>query len=785
MFKFNLLLTIRHLYRNRTYSLLNILGLTIGLSCAILLLTDIYYNLGYDRFHKNYHSLYNLNSFTKDNQYAFSQHSAQLGPMLKAQMAEVEDYTRISYLGSLVKTNTKSFIQTGLFVDDNFFSMFSFPLKAGNVNTVLKNSNSIVITEKMAEKFFQTTNCIGQTLLLKNGDDLDSYLVSGVVQEIPAQSTMKFDFVIPFSKLVGDNKDVMNFTANSNTTWLLLKNKVNIDQVNQTINKIIAANSTDKNRTFFLFPLKEKYLFNYFDGKRNFLGSIMDVVIFSSIALLILLVACSNFINLAIAFSLKRFGETGVKKVLGSTRKGIIFQFLGESTILTIISFALALVLVWAILPAFIAFSPVPKDLVIPFSNFKVMACIVGAVLLTGLLSGAYPALVLSAVKTSKILKSNVPVKGRVSIFRQGLIVFQFFIAIVFITMTIVVWRQSDFLNTKDLGLNKDNILYFENHENINAHQDAFKERLLAIPGISSVCFSNSKPFESVRNAAEVNWPGKSSNDNGAFQLINTDYDYAKTLNPKILKGRFFEKGYATDVQNFVINEMAAKTLKMDNPVGKTIKVNNQQGTIVGLVKDFHTASLFSPFDPVVIRIKPQETYCTIVQFVAGAEARGLTEKISQLYKQYESEYIAEINYSSEVFYRQNSRDKAAVLTGVFAAIAIVLSCLGLYGLTAFSAERRSKEIAIRKINGSSISAIHLLLLRSFMKWALIAVCLGVPIVLILSKVFLGIFAFRISLPVWAFVAGPLCVVGIAILSVSWLSYRAASRNPVESLRYE
>ena len=783
--KFNFLFAIRHLLRNRMYSILNLIGLTIGLACAILLFIKVNHDLSYDKFHKNYQKLFSINSWMPSTKgYPMDYSSALIGSILKEQIPEVEDFTRVLNKEFIFKTADKSFLENGIYADSNFFTTFSFSLKEGDVKSVLNNHSSIVISERMAVKFFGNNNCLGKELVLKDKNLLESFQIGGILKDTHNQSSIKFDFIIPFSKFLTDNRWANNINQFSTVVWLLLKPNVDGKIISSKVDKVISDSDPLKSRKHFLTPLKDKQLFTYMYGKRSPFGLIIDVFLFSTIAILILLLACFNFMNLAIALSVKRYGETGVKKALGSSRKNIIFQFLEESMILSFISLGFALLIVVLLLPLFNGILSSDYELATPFSNYPLMISFIAITIIAGFISGIYPAVSLSSVSTINILKRNLSLKRGINYFRQGLIVFQFFISVVFIIITIVVWKQSNYLQTKDLGINKDNILIFENHENISKHQTTFKNELLTLKEVSSVCFSNSKPFEYIRGDAKVDWPEKVSTDEIYFQVIYTDYDFMKTLQPKLLQGRFFDEGLTTDTKNFVINETAAEMIKLNNPVGKTITVNGIKGIIIGVVKNFHTSSLVVNYFPIIIKISPQSTYYTIVKFLPG-DKKALVEGLKNKYKQFESDYPIEVQFVSDNYIRRNGKGQITVLMAIFAAIAIFLACFGLFGLASFNAEKRTKEIGVRKINGSTIFNIILLLLRSYAKWITIAICIGVPVAFLLSKAFLGIFAFHIEIPHWAFIIGPLIVMIIALLTVSWRTFSAATRNPVEALRYE
>jgi ABC-type antimicrobial peptide transport system permease subunit len=784
---FSFLFAIRSLVKNKTYSILNILGFSIGLSCAILLALNIICDLNYDKFHTNLQNLYSVNYWLQTNSdegYTRSEHSASLGPRLKEEMPEVVGFTRIRYTQYLFKAEDKSFVESGIYADNSLFTLFSFPLLQGDKKKVLSDQNSIVISERMAKKFFKTTSCIGKVLIIKYNEWTESYQISGILKDVPEQSSIKFDFIIPFSKYLAEDNTASELYSNSCTTWLLLRPGSDIKSVSHKMVNLLASNKILQDKNFFFIPLKDKYLFNYIKGKRSFVSSVLDVIIFSAIAILIMLIACFNFMNLGIAFAAKRYNEAGIRKVIGSSPKHILFQFIGESVLLSLISLGIAILIVLWILPAFNEFSPINRELTIPFGNARFMTILLGTVVLTGLLSGLYPGILLSSVNAIEILKRNLSLKAGMNFFRQGLIVFQFAISVLFITCTIIIWKQSQYIQSKDPGINKDNIVFFENHDNISKHQALFKSELLSQPQITSVCYSNSKPLDAVWGSAKVEWTGKDPSSEVIFPVINTDFDYMKTLEPELIQGRFFNPAFASDSGSFVINQTAFNTFKMKNPIGQTIMVDGQRGSIIGVVKDFNINSFFVPYSPVIIRIKPSEAYFTVLKF-DGTDRTKVKDAIQKVYSKFEDNYPLDAKFSSDVFYQLNVKDKIAWLTGIFGAIAIFLACLGLFGLTAFMAEKRTKEIGIRKINGAVTSGILMLLLRNYSKWLGIAIFIGLPLAFLLGNSFLNIFAFRIQFPYWALFVGPSIVIAIALLTVGWQTWRAATRNPVESLRYE
>jgi ABC-type antimicrobial peptide transport system permease subunit len=776
-------ISLRYLWRNRTYSLLNFLCLAFGLTCAIIALLHIQNAFNYDRFHKNYKRLYEVDAYvTYFNGARFPKDylSASLSDVLKVQVPEIETMTRVVSQEHQFVDGDKSFTEHGIYADDNFFDAFTFPLLRGNPRSVFAEANSILITERMAGKFFENQDCIGKTLVLKGENRQEVYKITGILKNVPNQSLLQFEFVISFSKFLADNPWAMETGSSACQTWVMLKQNVETKLVENKLKNLIKNQESTLNQELFLFPLPEKILYSYASGKRVW-REMQNVVIVGSIGLAILLIACFNFVNMAIALNIRRFREAGIKKVVGSKRSAIIVQFLGETYLLTLASLVSAIILVELLLAGFNTFFGM--DIQLRFSEWYVLLFFVVVTIFTGLVAGLFPALYLASSNPVNVLKGRVITRNSYSLFRQGLIIFQFIIPIVLIICMLVIKIQDGYMRNFDLGIDKDKLIVLDNSKNIRSHAESVKAELLAIPGVEAVSYTNCIPTRNARVLNDVEWDGKDPAEKLHFWCINTDFDYNKTVEVKMTAGRFFQRAYSTDSVNYLINDVAATVMKYKNPVGSQLTLEGKKGTIIGTFSDFHALDLAGPYVPTVIRIKPGETPTILIKFSSGTYSE-VTEKIGKIYKNYEPEalfqprLLRDITEISELSLPSN-------LVGLASVLAILLACLGLYGLASFTAESRTKEIGIRKVNGATIHSIVILLLRNYTKWVTIAFILSLPIAYFLGNMFLGRFFFHTSMPFWPFVAGPIIAYLIALSTVLWQSLRAASRNPVAALRYE
>ena len=610
-------IALRYLWRKKTYSLLNLACLTFGLTCAIIASLYIRNVFSYDKFHKNYDRLYSVEAYVtyfNGDRFLKQYLSASLTDVLKEQAPEIEEMTRVSERDYSFVSGDKTFTEKGLYADDNFFKVFTFPLINSGIN-VLTDLNSIVISERMAAKFFEKDDCVGKTLILKDGDRKESFKVAGMFKEVPQQSLMQFDFVIPFSKFLADNSWALETGATSNQTWILLKDNVDNRFVQDKIKNLIKNQETTLNQELFLFPLKEKILYSYAGGRRVW-KEMQNIVIIGSIGFAILLIACFNFINLAIALNFRRYREAGIKKVAGSAKSTIVFQFLGETFIITLISLLSAVILVRVLLAGFNTMFH--YDIHLRLLDLRMIAFFAAITLFTGLVSGLLPALYLASSSPVDALKGKIITSHSYSFFRQSLIVFQFTIPIVLIICMMIIKTQDSYMRNYDVGVDKDKLIVLNNSVNIQSHAESVRTDLLAIPGIDAVSFTNCIPTRGARVSGEVSWEGKDASEKLHFWCVDADFDYNKTVEVKLIDGRFFNPSFSTDSTSFLINDVAARVMKNENPVGSSITVDGQKGTIIGVFKDFHSIDLAGPIVPTIMSIRRGERPNILIKVFIG-----------------------------------------------------------------------------------------------------------------------------------------------------------------------
>jgi putative ABC transport system permease protein len=783
MIKSFIKIAFRFLWRNKTYSTLNFMCLTFGLACAIIAVLYIMNIFNYDKFHKNYDRLYEVEAmitYFNGDRFLKEPLSASLKGVLEENIPEIESQVRIVSRSYTVSAGDKSFKENCIYADENFFDMFSFPLSSAETSNVLSDINSIVISERTALKLFETTDCLGKMLILKDNNKQEVFRISGVLRNVPSQSLLQFDFVIPFSKFLATNSWAFETGASANQIWVLFKKNADISKVSSKIKDLIKTQETTLNQQLFLFPLKEKILYTY-AGEQRVWKEMRNVVIVGSIGFAILLIACFNFINLAIALNIKRYREVGIKKVAGATKSTIIIQFLGETFILILISMLSAIILVRLLIVGFNTMFN--SDIYLRFTEFKVILVFTLIALFTGLFSGLLPALYLSSSNPASILKSKIITSHSYSYFRQSLIVFQFVVPVVLIICVMIVKAQERYMLNFDLGFDKDKLIIINSTKNVQDHEESLKADLLSIPGIEAASFTNCIPTRGTSVSNEVTWDGKDNTENLDFWHVRSDFDYNKTVQIRMISGRYFDKFFLADSNCYVINDVAANVMKSKNPLGNSLTVQGKKGTIIGVFKDFHAIDLAGPLVPTIISLNTKNRNTLLIRFTSGTSS-AMVEKVGKIYKRYETD----IPFQPVLFRDLPDYSRLSTisnLVGLAFIIAIILACLGLSGLAAFTAERRTKEIGIRKVNGATIFSIMRLLLKNYTRWLTIAFFFAIPVAFLIGKFFLARFYFHCPMPLWTFIAGPFIAYIVALLTVSWQSWRASARNPVESLCYE
>jgi putative ABC transport system permease protein len=783
MFKYFFKIALRYLWNNKIYSGLNYVCLTFGFACAIIAALYIKNVLDSDKFHTNYKRLYSVEAyvtFFNGSRFPKEYLSASLPDKLKQQSPEIDDITRMAGCGFSFLDKDKTFTGNGFFADNNFFDVFTFPLIQGNSRDVLSDLNSIVISETMAMKFFESTDCAGKTLVLKDGKKNEALKISGVFRKVPDQSILQFDFIIPFSKFLADNPWANEPGATADQTWITLKPYVDSKMVNDKIKNLIKSQEANLNQELFLFPLKDKALYRYVDGKKIW-RDMQRVVIVGAVGLVILLISCFNFINLAIAKNFRRYREAGIKKVVGGKKVIIVNQFLGETFIIILVSLLSAFFLVGLLLDNFNAIFH--NQIHLQSINFGIIAFFIVVALFTGLISGLFPAFYMASSSPINALKGKINTRHSYSIFRQSLIVFQFTIPITLIICVMIIKSQDRYMRNYDAGVDKDKVIILDNSDNLQKHAESVKAELLAIPGIDGASYTNCIPTRGSEISNEVSWQGRDASEKLHFWCVNADFDYNKVVKINMTEGRFFNPSYPSDSGSYMINDVAARVMKNSNPVGSTITLDGKKGSIIGVFKDFHAVDLAGPLVPVIIRIKTDGKPVIMIKYSSGSYA-SVTEKIQKVFRHYDPENQFKATLFEDLPPYTNL-SLPSNLIGLAFLIALLLACMGLFGLASFTAESRVKEIGIRKINGATTATIMQLLLTSYFRWLIISFIIALPIAFVLGKMFLSGFFFHTPVPLWAFLAGPAIAFIVAISTVSSQTMGVAGRNPVEALRYE
>jgi len=741
--------------------------------------------LSFDKFHKNYEKLYaveaNVTYFNGD-RFPKQLLSASLADNLKERIPEFELLTRVTNRSYTFISGENAFTQNGIFADETFFDMFSFPVVSGSFSEELWGINSIVISKGMAVKLFGSSDCLGKTVIQKDNGIEALYKISGVLEEIPPESSLRFDFIIPFSRFITENSQANETGASACQIWALLNNEANADSINKKVRYLIKNQETTLNQELFLFPLKDKALFNYIGGRRVWGGAGMQYLIIAGIlGFSILLIACFNFINLAIAMNIRRYREAGIRKVVGAKKSTIILQYLGETLILILLSLLFASELVRILLRGFNSMTN--GNLHFDISDLRVVLGLSIITVFSVLLAGLLPAIYLSSSNPVNTLKGKIVTGNSFSIFRQSLIIFQFTIPVVFIIIMMIIKVQDKYVRNFNLGFDKDKLLILNNSKNLEQHEGSFKTEILSIPGIESVSYTNCIPTRGAAVSNEVVWEGMNVSEKLHFWCIYTDFNYNKAVNLNITEGRYFDNTFLSDSACYVINNIAADVMGYENPVGRSLTLEGRKGTIVGVFKDFHAIDLSGPYTPAIISIRTGSRNNILIGF-SSDNFSSLSERIGSVYKKYEPDIIFQARLFSDL---ETTTELTTISKIIFAAfvIALILACLGLFGLASFTAERRSKEIGIRKINGASTMVVMKLLGKNYTKWLLVAIIIALPVSYLLGNMFLSRFNFHARMPVWPFFAGPFIAYIIALATVSWKSWRVASGNPVDTLRYE
>ncbi len=778
----------RNIRRYKAYSFINISGLAIGLACCFFIVLWVQDEMSYDTFLQENDQVYRvMRHATFSGKIGTSSSMPKpLADVLDEEYPEITHTVLMSWETTMVLTlDNQASRAKGRYFGSDFFTVFKFPLVVGDAATALLDPESIAISASVAERYFgndwRTRDDLLNTMF-RVDHRLDVRLAA-VFDDVPANSSLQFEFVLPVQEYIRRNDWVERWDNNGLRLFVRLEKGADSELVGAKIKDLIDQHVDAWESTVFLQPFSDMYLWSDFENGVLVGGRIDYVRIFLLVALFIILIASINFMNLATARSVQRSREIGVRKAVGSTRSLLAYQFIGESILTAMMAFAMAMVLVFLLLPSFnqltnkfVSVSLLDQGLWLQFG---------GIALLTGLLAGSYPALYLSSFSVVSVLRGSPSKKAGGGGLRKGLVVFQFIMSIILIVGTLTVYRQLSYIRNKALGVDRENVVYLDFEGGIEKQYDAFKHELLNGPGIMNVATSNQNPLAIGSNTIGVDWDGKLEGDNTLYSVIRSGYDFVETMRIELMEGRVFSPTFGADTTNYIINQKAAAAMGMDDPVGQHLTLWNREGAIIGLVKDFHMRSLYSPIEPVIIALLPEQTSKLFVRIAAGQTREALTH-LETVYKTFNPEYPFNYRFMDDQ-YEKTYRSEVVIgaLANIFAVLAILIACLGLFGLASFTAEQRSKEIGIRKVLGASVSKIVMLLSREFILLVVGAYAIAAPIAYFVMSGWLQDFTFHTEISAGVLAGAGIVSVLIAWLNVSYQSIRAAMANPVVSLRSE
>jgi putative ABC transport system permease protein len=773
----------RSFLRHKGFSLINISGLAIGLACAILILVWIQHELSYDGFHTNADRIHRviLNYGKKD---VFGPHGpGALGPALKEEYPEIIDSARFFFVEKNPLRYKDKILNASLCgTDPSFAKIFTFPFLKGDPEKALVHPKSIVLTETLAKTIFDQNDPLGETLSFEWWGQWHDFMVTGVMEDVPPHSHIQFDYLLPLNYVTLSGMDIESWDAIAYHAYVLLNEDVNEEALGKKIAGTLKRHLPESPYTVHLEPLRRIHLYNYAGG-----GSITYIYLFGIIGLFILGIACINFMNLSTARSSDRSLEVGMRKVVGSHRSQLITQFLCESVLMAFVALCLALFLVRLFLPSLRNITNTPLETTIFGSQ---ILAFLGIAILTGLLSGSYPALYLSKVIPVKVLKGAHRSGGRGLLLRRYLVIAQFAISILMIFGTVIAYEQLIYLRNKDLGFDKESIVNFPLRGGLRNNYSAIKQELMKNPKILAVCKTNGSFFRRFATDEAV-WQGKEEGERVVMAIHSVDFDYAKVFGLQMVQGRYFSDEFSTDVsEGIIVNETALKAMGLEDPIGTPfycpMPLNmSKDGIIIGVVKDFHFRSLHRKIEPLILGIAPGWHTDMYVK-MQGQDLPATLAHIQKTLGTFASDFPFEFNFLDEnidSLYKTEMRLGLLIKYG--ASIAIFIACLGLFGLASFTAEQRTKEIGIRKVLGASASNITVLLTKEFTRWVLVANGIAWPVGYLVMRKWLENFAYRIEIPIWTYVFSGCLVLGLSLLTVCHKAIKAALANPADSLRYE
>jgi ABC-type antimicrobial peptide transport system permease subunit len=787
MLKNYLKVAFRNLWRNKGFSFINIAGLAVGMGSAILILLWMQNEIGYDDFHARRDRIYEVwNRATFSGAlHCWSTTPKVLAAAMQRDLPEVEHSVRVDWAGDhLFSVGEKRIMVHGNAVDSDFLQVFTFPMVEGDMQTALNDGHSIVLTRELAKSLFGDKNAMGQVIRI---DNKDNYQVTGILKDLPTNTRFDFRFLVPWTFVRRKGNDDPWWGNNSTRTYVLLKPNTTPASVNrQLLTYKLRYDSSEKHWEMFVYPMNRWRLYSRFEGAQETGGRIVFVRLFGIVAAFILLIACINFMNLSTARSERRAKEVGIRKVVGAQRGLLIGQFIGESILLSLLAAILAIGVVILAIPGFNQLTE--KHLYVPFGSIWFWICAVGFIIFTGLLAGSYPAFFLSGFQPVKVLKGTFKSSGAQVSPRKVLVVLQFTFAIVLIICTIIVKQQIDHARARDSGYDQGNLIFHHLTGDLEKNYSVVRQELLRSGVATSVCETSAPLTQNWSDTWGFQWTGKDPDDKTDFLMFCADQDLVKTTGMQLQEGRDFNlEQYPTDSAGIILNESSVKAMHFKNPIGQIIMDDSIHYHVIGVVKDFIIESPYSPIRPLVFRGTTNGWFSVMhIRLNNKNLVEDNLKKAQAIFKRYNPEYPFEYHFIDEDYSQKfNDEKRTGTLAGLFAALTIFISCLGLFGLATYMAESRIKEIGVRKVLGASVTGITALLSKDFLTLVLISFVVAAPVAWYAMYKWLQDYNYRVSIQWWVFAMAAGLSVGIALLTVSLQAIRAALANPARSLRSE
>ncbi len=778
-------MTMKNIKRHKGYHFLNLSGIVVGMTCCLLIFFYIYYEFSFDRYHNNADDIYRVvvkHSFEHRETDMFTTSPGPLAPALKEEFPEVLKTTRVRKSSSVFRYEGNTFYENRLyFVDQEFLDIFTFPLISGDDKTCLSEPFSLVITEEMVKKYFGNEDPLGKSLVTNSSRE---YKITGIIKNVPSNSHLQFDFLasVLTYKYLGIQHILEIWEDHNFVTYIQLRQNASHLDLERKLPEFIARNRQgDYAPVYKIQPLTDIHFYGKFNDELGVNSDIRYIYIFSAVAFLILLIASFNYINLSTARSENRAREVAIKKVIGASRLTLFLQFMYESIVFCFIAFGLSLIIVKIILPGFS--SLINRNL--DFSQFfrgELITASFGIIFFVGIVAGIYPALFLSSFKPTRILKGVFKSGSRGStVFRNSLVTSQFVISVILITSSIIVYNQLQFILNKQLGFDKEHIITFYMRDpRLRNNCETFKSELKKNPAILDVTASGSLPHD-IQRATRAKWEGSGENQ-PLIYYVEVDYGFLDFYKIPLVKGREFSKQYGSDQkEKILVNETAVAMTGWENPIGKKIK----SWTIIGVIKDFHFASMYMNIAPLALSLDPRGFLFLSVK-VSSSDIPSALAFIEEKWKEFSPNYPFSYSFLDERIERWYQTEKnLSRIFMAFTTIAIVIACLGLFGLASHSVEKRTKEVGIKKVLGATTSNIVFQLGKDLIKWVIIANIIAWPVTYFAMNKWLQNFAYRTPLQTWTFLAGGLMALVIAITTVCYQAVKAATANPIDCLRYE